>query len=256
MAGPYPPQYGAGPVGPPRAVSRPAASVSGESRCAVGLSGHAAAADSVSEAQPMACCPRCAGGHRGRCRGRGRDRFRGALRRRRFDRREADDGLGPDSDPGLPGRAAATAMSRRSPATRCAGCSTPSRNAKSDLALADLSSDAFRKQFEQGRGDIRRQDGVLVALSGAGAVHHARDSRGKPHPAATGGGGAGRGSATRPGQRDPGVFLPAACRGPVLSQPAQLNESPHAHDPVALGLSMVKPCFSMVSTKSIVAPWT
>jgi hypothetical protein len=32
------------------------------------------------------------------------------------------------------------------------------------------------------------------------------------------------------------------------------NESPHAHEPEALGLSMVKPCFSMVSTKSIVAP--
>ena len=35
----------------------------------------------------------------------------------------------------------------------------------------------------------------------------------------------------------------------------QLNESPQAHEPVAFGLSMVKPCFSMVSTKSIVAPW-
>ena len=34
----------------------------------------------------------------------------------------------------------------------------------------------------------------------------------------------------------------------------QWNESPHAHEPVALGLSIVKPCFSMVSTKSIIAP--
>ena len=34
----------------------------------------------------------------------------------------------------------------------------------------------------------------------------------------------------------------------------QLKESPHAHEPVALGLSMVKPCFSMVSTKSMTAP--
>jgi len=33
-----------------------------------------------------------------------------------------------------------------------------------------------------------------------------------------------------------------------------LNESPQAHDPLALGLSMVKPCFSIVSTKSMVAP--
>ena len=30
--------------------------------------------------------------------------------------------------------------------------------------------------------------------------------------------------------------------------------SPQAHEPVALGLSMVKPCFSIVSTKSMVAP--
>ena len=35
---------------------------------------------------------------------------------------------------------------------------------------------------------------------------------------------------------------------------AQWNESPQAHEPVALGLSIVKPCFSMVSTKSIIAP--
>ncbi len=34
----------------------------------------------------------------------------------------------------------------------------------------------------------------------------------------------------------------------------QWNESPQAQDPVAFGLSIVKPCFSMVSTKSIVAP--
>ena len=37
---------------------------------------------------------------------------------------------------------------------------------------------------------------------------------------------------------------------------AQLNESPQAQLPVALGLSMVKPCFSIVSTKSMVAPCT
>lgn len=34
----------------------------------------------------------------------------------------------------------------------------------------------------------------------------------------------------------------------------QWNESPQAHEPVALGLSMVNPCFWMVSSKSIVAP--
>ena len=31
----------------------------------------------------------------------------------------------------------------------------------------------------------------------------------------------------------------------------QWKESPQAHEPVAFGLSIVKPCFSMVSTKSI-----
>ena len=36
----------------------------------------------------------------------------------------------------------------------------------------------------------------------------------------------------------------------------QLKLSPQAHDPVAFGLSIVKPCFSMVSTKSIDAPCT
>jgi hypothetical protein len=34
----------------------------------------------------------------------------------------------------------------------------------------------------------------------------------------------------------------------------QWKLSPQAQEPVALGLSMVKPCFSIVSTKSIVAP--
>jgi hypothetical protein len=35
---------------------------------------------------------------------------------------------------------------------------------------------------------------------------------------------------------------------------SQWKESPQAQEPPAFGLSMVKPCFSMVSTKSIVAP--
>lgn len=34
----------------------------------------------------------------------------------------------------------------------------------------------------------------------------------------------------------------------------QLNEPPQAQDDPAFGLSMVKPCFSMVSAKSMVAP--
>ena len=42
--------------------------------------------------------------------------------------------------------------------------------------------------------------------------------------------------------------------GPFPAAAPQWNESPQAQDPVAFGLSMVKPCFSIVSTKSMVAP--
>ena len=41
----------------------------------------------------------------------------------------------------------------------------------------------------------------------------------------------------------------------ALIRVCQWNESPQAQDPVALGLSIVKPCFSMVSTKSMIAPF-
>lgn len=53
----------------------------------------------------------------------------------------------------------------------------------------------------------------------------------------------------------PVVHLSATtpCRGVAAKD--QLNESPQAQEPVAFGLSIVKPCFSMVSTKSIEAPW-
>ena len=41
----------------------------------------------------------------------------------------------------------------------------------------------------------------------------------------------------------------------ALRAPAdQWKESPQAHEPPALGLSIVKPCFEMVSSKSMVAP--
>src|ERR1700733_8730036 len=40
----------------------------------------------------------------------------------------------------------------------------------------------------------------------------------------------------------------------VVGAGGQWKESPQAQDPVAFGLSIVKPCFSIVSTKSIVAP--
>lgn len=41
---------------------------------------------------------------------------------------------------------------------------------------------------------------------------------------------------------------------PISAPASQWKESPQAHDPVAFGLSIVNPCFSMVSTKSITAP--
>ena len=40
----------------------------------------------------------------------------------------------------------------------------------------------------------------------------------------------------------------------AISGSGQWNESPQAQEFCALGLSMVKPCFSMVSTKSMTAP--
>ncbi|GGK38983.1 hypothetical protein GCM10007073_01990 [Micrococcus flavus] len=42
--------------------------------------------------------------------------------------------------------------------------------------------------------------------------------------------------------------------GPGRRPAAQWNESPQAQEPTALGLSIVKPCFEMVSSKSMVAP--
>ncbi len=47
------------------------------------------------------------------------------------------------------------------------------------------------------------------------------------------------------------LVLLALLRGAAADQ---WNESPQAQEPPALGLSMVKPCFSMESTKSIMAP--
>ncbi|GAA0242894.1 hypothetical protein GCM10009527_044520 [Actinomadura nitritigenes] len=45
---------------------------------------------------------------------------------------------------------------------------------------------------------------------------------------------------------------PPPARGPAVLR--QLKESPQAQEPDAFGLSIVKPCFSIVSTKSMVAP--
>ena len=60
---------------------------------------------------------------------------------------------------------------------------------------------------------------------------------------------------------DEGVYRPLASatqrqsrRGRDWRLGDQLKESPQAQELPALGLSIVKPCFSMVSAKSIVAP--
>jgi hypothetical protein len=52
----------------------------------------------------------------------------------------------------------------------------------------------------------------------------------------------------------PTVMGAFVCPEPDSVARTQWNESPQAHEPVALGLSIVKPCFSMVSTKSMTAP--
>jgi hypothetical protein len=49
----------------------------------------------------------------------------------------------------------------------------------------------------------------------------------------------------------PGVVVRS---GGTAVSGTQLKESPQAQEPVAFGLSIVKPCFSIVSTKSITAP--
>jgi hypothetical protein len=58
----------------------------------------------------------------------------------------------------------------------------------------------------------------------------------------------------RSGSARPGDGNWPRCDPEDRSVIAQLNESPQAQELPALGLSIVKPCFSMVSAKSIVAP--
>ena len=125
------------------------------------------------------------------------------------------------------------------------------KESKSDLALADLSSDAFRKQFS--KADVTSIDKMVFSSPYQAQVLFTMrvtpaGSRSQPPPREE------QAVAQLLAQDNQVLVCSYLLRdgGPVLDQ---LNESPHAHDPVALGLSMVKPCFSMVSTKSIVAPW-
>ncbi len=60
----------------------------------------------------------------------------------------------------------------------------------------------------------------------------------------------------KPPADDRGFLLAcfSAGRSVRIDQAVQWNESPQAQEFCALGLSIVKPCFSMVSTKSMTAP--
>ncbi len=134
------------------------------------------------------------------------------------------------------------------------------KDRRGDHALARLASDAFRRQFT--RAEVTSIDKIVLSSSYQAQVlftmrvapaSGARSSRGR---------GAGCRAGAAPGQPAAGVLVPTANGRPVLiGRPlrrlsVQLNESPQAQEPVAFGLSIVKPCFSMVSTKSIVAPCT
>jgi hypothetical protein len=55
-------------------------------------------------------------------------------------------------------------------------------------------------------------------------------------------------------ERERGATVSVAPRSRVGTSGDQWKLSPHAQLPCAFGLSIVKPCFWMVSSKSIVAP--
>ena len=124
---------------------------------------------------------------------------------------------------------------------------------RSDLALAGLSSDAFRKQYSSAEvtsidkmvSPSPNQAQVLFTMRVAPARGSTRDQ--PPED--------GQQAVAQLLAQDGEILVCSYLPRTAGQYWNQLNESPHAHDPVALGLSMVKPCFSMVSTKSMVAPW-
>ena len=174
-------------------------------------------------------------------------------------REDADRGIGEDGDPGLPGCAANGDDETVARHTLC-GLFDAVKEKRADLALADLTSDAFRKQF--GNAEVTSIDKMVSwSPTQAQVLFTMRVDAGErfPRNSVTERRRAGHRPTVVTGQRGPGVLVPAAHGRPVLTvarqRRCQLNESPQAHEPVAFGLSMVKPCFSMVSTKSMVAPW-
>ncbi len=153
-----------------------------------------------------------------------------------------------------------TATPRPLRGTTLCGMFDAIKDRKSDLALARLASDAFRKQFS--RAEVISIDEIVLSSSYQAQVLFTMrvapgsNSRSAPRTRT------GRGADTAPGRPD--CWCARICYGPAASTESltadgggsQLNESPQAQEPVAFGLSIVKPCFSMVSTKSIVAPCT
>ena len=93
------------------------------------------------------------------------------------------------------------------------------------------------------KGEIRVSDAARRLATAFTCIWTESSPDAGPHP-------------TKHGRRSAGATQrPRLTTGPLSGVGgAQWNESPQAHEPVALGLSIVKPCFSMVSTKSMVGP--
>ena len=120
----------------------------------------------------------------------------------------------------------------------------------------DGDAHAASRRSATGRAVPRARDARARSGSARLAPRRAVGARRLARPA-----GAGPGEAQRTQRVTGRTQTPA--RGPCggrRSRPAsgpawsQWNESPQAQEPPALGLSIVNPCFSMVSTKSMVAP--
>ncbi len=149
-------------------------------------------------------------GDRGaRCRGH-RGRIRAAAPgRERVEHRGADAGFAPRRRFRTSSTRWPRATTRPSPSTRRAVCSTQIKDKQSDMALANLASDAFRRQYGTAEVTSDRQDRDVVAESGSGAVHDAGETDG-PHPVRHRA--AGRRADPRRGQGNPGVLVPTANR--------------------------------------------
>ena len=87
--------------------------------------------------------------------------------------------------------------------------------------------------------------------SGDGDPHHVQPTAGATDPATPTDGPTPAGT---PECRSAGLVRVRVARAWAAGRDGQLKQSPQAQELPALGLSIVKPCFSIVSAKSIVAP--